>query len=697
MQIPTPDKIYRDSLFTQYIEMQVQYLKKMCPELTEDQIRTKVQAIVKERYKPKRCKILKDLAYGKDKFVEQDLWNLLKFSENTIVSPNGTFYKPPYQVQSIISKMVVDKLAERKRIKKIQLKAEGAGDEVLAKRCWYQQATIKINCNSLPGGFGSAYNIFYCKPAYNTITSTARCMIARAYTICEQLLGGNFAWFTEEELLNHIVLNVKHMAPREQVEKCVQKYKLKLPTKKMLCDFYEETLRQYVPNPKMKAIFDYIDKLDQTEVTFLFYYCNLRHIMWYNEEVFKPYIKHVLNIDDIAVDENVTKDDAFKIDETVTTVATVAFADKLGNFGLVDICNDHPEFIPKLVAYSKATEKRLHVLDLLMDTFVNTGADIPETQKKPMTWRNTTIVSDTDSVIFTADAWDSWYRQGALDVTQESYQIASLVIYWLHHAVEFALRRFSVKFGVTGEAVTRLAMKNEFLFSVMMIYDAKKTYVGIQKVKEGVILPKPKPDVKGQTLRGSSICTEALDFSENLMIKEILEPVTQGPISGEELIQKVVDFEHHIADTIQNRDSTFMKITSLKYERDYKNPESTSVFKAWVFWQKVFAQEYGDLHPPTKVKIFELVQPTQDYFDWLEKESPDIYKKMRKYIIENKKLPNNLIINPADNSIPKEMVPLVNVRAVIWHNIKPSYNTLSRLNIGVGCEKQKLLLSDIYG
>jgi hypothetical protein len=42
------------------------------------------------------------------------------------------------------------------------------------------------------------------------------------------------------------------MAPREQVEKCVQKYKLKLPTKKMLCDFYEETLRQYVPNPKMK-------------------------------------------------------------------------------------------------------------------------------------------------------------------------------------------------------------------------------------------------------------------------------------------------------------------------------------------------------------------------------------------------------------------------------------------------------------
>ena len=56
-----------------------------------------------------------------------------------------------------MSKMVTDKLAERKKVKKMQLKAAGAGDDVLAKRCWYKQASIKININSMPGGFGSSF------------------------------------------------------------------------------------------------------------------------------------------------------------------------------------------------------------------------------------------------------------------------------------------------------------------------------------------------------------------------------------------------------------------------------------------------------------------------------------------------------------------------------------------------------------
>ncbi len=696
MELPTPDKIEHRHLMDEYVSMQTDFicLKTGKP---REEVEAKVRQIVEQRYTPRKVTMLKSPSYGNVVKVDQDLWTFLRFTANYILTPSGSVYKPPYQTRSVISQMIVDKLAERKRIKKIQLKAEGAGDDVLAKRCWYQQATIKINCNSLPGGFGSAFNIFYDKPNYNTITSTARCMIARAYTICEQLLGGNFAWFTMDELINHIILNLKQMPSREQVEKCMNKYHLKQPTGKQLLEFYTETIKQYVPSPDMTIVSGMIDRMVDVEVAFLYYYCNLRHLIWGNDEIFRPYIKHLFDISNVSVDENVTKEDAFAIDETVTTLTTVAFASDLGNYGLTDICSDHPEYIPKLVAYSKATEHRLKSLDLLMDTFVNTGADIPETQKKPYTWRNTTIVSDTDSVIFTADAWDSWWRDGALNITDESYKIASLVVYWLHHAVKFALKRFSINFGCTGKDTTILAMKNEFLYPVMMIYEAKKTYVGIQKVKEGVILPKPKADVKGQTLRGSSICTEALDFSEHLMIKSILEPVMDGPLSGEDLIKEVVEFEHGIRDSIARKEMTYLKITSLKYERDYKDAEAVSVVKAHQFWQECFAEKYGDIHPPTKVKTFEVVQPTEQYWNWLSKTSPDIYAKMTKYFSRTKKFLNHLIINTVGDYIPEELIPLINVRAVIWHNIKPSYNTLKRLNISVGCEKQKLLLSDIYG
>lgn len=696
MKLPTPEKIEHPHLMDEYVAMQVEHICRQTGR-PRDEVEAKVKEIVQQRYKPRKLTMLKSPSYGNVVKVDQDLWSFLRFTADFILTPSGSVYKPPYQTRSVISQMIVDKLADRKRIKKIQLKAEGAGDEVLAKRCWYQQATIKINCNSLPGGFGSEYNIFYDKPNYNTITSTARCMIARAYTICEQLLGGNFAWFTVNELINHIVLNIRDMPPKAQVMECMKKYHLKEPTKQMLMKFYTDTIKQYVPSPDMKQVDSLIQTLDEAELCFLWYYCNLRHVIWGNENVFRPYIEHLFDVSNLSVDENVTKDDAYAIDETVSTLTTVAFASELGNFGLNDICSDHPEYIPKLVAYCKATEHRLKSLDLLMDTFVNTGADIPETQRKPLTWRNTTIVSDTDSVIFTADAWDSWWRHGKLDVTDESYKIASLVVYWLHHAVKFALKRFSINFGCTGKDTEILAMKNEFLYPVMLIFDAKKTYVGIQKVKEGVILPKPKTDIKGQTLRGSSICTEALDFSEHLMINSILEPVMNGPISGEQLIQQVVDFEHEIADSIARKEMTYLKITSLKSERDYKDPESASVVKAHQFWQEVLADKYGDIHPPTKVKTFEVIQPTEEYWKWLAKTSPQIFDKMQRYVNRNKKFLNHLIVNTVGAQLPDELIPLINVRAVIWHNIKPSYNTLKRLNISVGCEKQKLLLSDIYG
>ncbi len=702
MDIPTPQQIHRPSLFTEYVNNQVDYICRMRNITTEEEravVTAKVQTLVQNHYTTKKCKVAKCTGYGREQVVDQDLWSVLKLSEKYIVAPNGVFYKPPYQTQSIISKMMIDKLAERKKIKKIQLQAEGTGDDVLAKRCWFQQATIKINCNSLPGGFASAYNIFYCKAGYNVITATARWMIARAYTICEQLLGGNFAWFSVGELINFITIVLRHMPPVDDIQRAIKKYKLKKPTKDMLQTFYVDTLKQYVPTEQLQLdnLFKLLDTLTQDEIIFLYYYGNLRHIIWDNETIFKPYIKHLFNVADVVVDNTVTKDDAFNIDETVTTLVTVAFASDLGNYGLVDICNDHPEYIPKLVAYSKVTEKKLKALTLLMETFINTTADIPDIQHKPMTWRNTTIVSDTDSVIFTAAAWDDWYRGVSLNVNNESYQISSLVVYWLHHSVVYALKRFSVAIGVTGNDVSRLAMKNEFLYPVMMIFDAKKTYVGIQKVKEGVILPKPKADVKGQSLRGSSICSDALEFSESLMVKKILEPVMEGAISGDQLIQYVVDFEKRITQSILDRDMTFLKITSLKSEKDYKNPLSTSAYKAWDFWQKVFAADYGDLHPPTKVKVFEITQPTAEYFEWLEKESPKLYKRFRKYIEEKKQLPNQLIINPTEVLLPKEMVQLVNIRAVIWHNIQPTYDTLNRVNISVGCEKHKLLLSDVYG
>ena len=608
------NQIVRPDILAEAIKMHIDYLKRVTKEDGKT-IQEFVTSIFQNRYKPKKAVYNITTSPGNEKVMEGDLYKLLKKFPNKVIAPAGTFYKPTVEQPSFISQMVVDKLKERKKVKKKQLEAEAVGDDLEAKRCWYQQATIKINCNSLPGGFGSPFNIFYDKPGYNSITSPARCMIARAYTIAEQLLGGNFAWFSDEELINHILLNLKQRPSDDQIKNTIQKYKLKMIDGVQLMDFYTDTLRRYCPWSTLGQIHRLVNTLNELEITYLFYYCNLRHIMWYNEDVFKGYIHYVFDTSKVKIDPNVTAEDVKKLDDTVLAVTTVGLAHEFNNYSIKVIIEEHPELIHKLVGYCKSIEHKLHVLDQLFDTFVNTDADVPEVRKKSGTWRNTVIISDTDSEIFTATEWDDWYRGG-------------------------------VHYNIT-----------------------------------------------------ESICSTSLEFIENFIKNDVLYPAMEGKLSAQKLIDKVVGWERHIYDSIKHGETEFLQITSLKYEREYKNPESTSVYFAWLFWQSVYAQKYGDVQPPAKVVYISLYSPTQGYYEWLEGKNKTIYKKTLEFVGEKGKFPSNLLINPASNKIPEEIIPLVDHRKIIYHNCAPLYQVMEKLNIGVAhiSKEVKTLLMDLYG
>ena len=690
------NQIHRDKIFEDYVKLGSDYIFRMVGG-NYDEIVEFVKNEVRHRYTGKKIQYILSPSPGNIKLVEGDLWKFFKELETKVISPSGSIYYPAVEKMSFISNMVVDKLAERKKVKKIMLKAKAAGDDQLARRCHYQQATIKINCNSLPGGFASPYNIFYDKGGYNSITSSARCMIARAYTVAEQLIGGNFSWFSVEELINHIILNLRIRVSDDEIVNCCKKFKLKIPTKKELLDFYTESIRTYVPNADMSNVDKLISTLSEVETTYLFYYCNLRHIMWYNEDVFKGYIKYVMDTKDLKEDPNSTVDDVWKVDDTIMAVTTVAFSEELGNYNLKQITEEHKEYVKTVVGLAKMVEHKLHSLDELFRVFVYTDADIPEIKKKPFTRRNTVIISDTDSVIFNAESWDKWFRGQRFDITKESYQITSLVIYWLHHAVRHCLYRFSVLYGVSPDYRRVLAMKNEFLYPVMLLYNIKKTYAGLCTVQEGVRLPKPNPDIKGQTLRGSQICQTALTFISDFIIKDILTPSMNGKLSAVKLIKKVVGFEEQIKKSISEGSTEFLKITSLGKKSDYKNPESAAAYFAYMFWQECFAAKYGDIQPPLKTVFIPVLSPTMAYYEMLAKKNPKLYKNIQKFVEQHKKFPNNMIINPLLDKIPEEIIPLIDVRSIIYHNIRPTYTTLERLNIGVGLSKMKMLLSDVYG
>ena len=76
-----------------------------------------------------------------------------------------------------------------------------------------------------------------------------------------------------------------------------------------------------------------------------------------------------------------------------------------------------------------------------------------------------------------------------------------------------------------------------------------------------------------------------------------------------------------------------------------------------------------------------------------------IYQETMKFVEQHKKFPNNVLINPAANAIPKEIIPLVDYKKIIYHNCSALYRVLNKLNIGVSHlnKETKTLLMDLYG
>lgn len=81
---------------------------------------------------------------------------------------------------------------------------------------------------------------------------------------------------------------------------------------------------------------------------------------------------------------------------------------------------------------------------------------------------------------------------------------ANIINLLFFDATDYLLKRYTKYINMSDKYGSLLYMKNEFLFDVYELTRARKNYMGRQRLREGVILPKPKPDIKGLQVIKSS-------------------------------------------------------------------------------------------------------------------------------------------------------------------------------------------------
>lgn len=622
------------------------------------------------------------------------LCELVEQHRDDVLAPSGSIYTAEHKHKSIVSTMVEEQMAERKRWKAKMFEAEANGDTAGRDMWNLRQATIKIMMNSLPGGFGSAYNVFYDKGGYNTITSFGRTVISTAYTLAEQLLGGVFALFGENEVLRHLSNILQYKPTDNEIMDVIKEFKLIVPSKNMLLTFLYETVNQYQKvGYTMPLVEEMVERMSTTDVCYAYYYCNLKHILQGNDRITRQWMDECLNLENIVPNPSVDKSQCF--DSDIVSFVTPLINERLGGknpYELLKESSTHSVWFASVIAQ---TRKNLDHWLPVFNTFVFRDCGIPNRNSTKRCVRRSVIISDTDSVIYTVKQWTEWYTH-ELTVTPDAYGVALFMTYWLNKTYAHALHKLSERMGASKERLGTLVMKNEFLYPSLILFDIKKMYAGIVAIKEGLILKEPETDIKGVQLKSSNTAKETSDFIERFIADDILKASMAGKLNPQKLIAKLLDFENTIRKSLQQGEMTYCKIDSLDFENAYKDPMGVSQYVSWVFWCEVFQAKYGEIHPPGKYPSVPLVNMTNEEKANYAIRYPDTWKAMQSFYVKHKKVPNFIMVNPFCRTIPEELQPLIDTRAILYHNMKPAFLLMEQLNLGIGFEKNRLLYGDVY-
>ncbi len=690
------DRLNRDRLSTCYHKHMVEYLM-IQRNLTYDQADNFVTKQIKKNIKTPRFEVIETVKEGKLKQHIITFNVLMDKVARCIVTPSGSLYKPVNVKRSFVSALIRDGLKNRKKIKKKKFEAIDRGDFEAASKYDAEQNTIKVKLNALPGSFGSPSNLFYDKGGYNAVTASARLIISNSFTCAEQLLAGNIPLYNAEEVINLIMVCKNYGPSADKVTSVMQRHNIKYVTSNQVNDYLSERVHMYIPNLDMdkEGITHLINNVSNHTLQFIYYHSNLKHLLINNDSLFRPVIDRMFDTDSIAVTDDINANQYYDCDNDIMCLVNTVIADKIKDVKLKKIVTEHPEIARYSVAAHNHILKQLLSVNDIMELFLYHDINTQLAMHRSSMQREAVVVSDTDSVIYTSKDLAKWYVGDITNIDASCLQITGLLTLWLTVTNANVMEHCSVALGSLGDDIPTIQMKNEYGMPIQLNYGLAKTYANIISVTEGVVLSEYKPDIKGACIRAISASPKAKAFTNDIFIDDILKPAVEGNISGMAIIDKVVAFEKSIIADVKQGGTTFFPNTSVNPASNYANPDSSMFYNARI-WNEVFAKKYGEILLPDKLPLVKIIPPTELYFAKLKCMDKEIHDRFRKFLEVNKRCPTAVFIEPMSRTIPPELLPLVDVRPIVYKNMSSIYLTLESLNLGVGFGKQQMLLSEVY-
>jgi len=626
-------KINKSLFIKDWKENNIEIFKRMYPELTDTQISNVLDDIIDKNIINPKAIIHNNYIH---KSINVDLISVYDWIKKTkpIIAGFGVFFKNQDESLNPAAVMLENFMSLRKEYKG-QLKKYSKDD--------YEYGTFdrlqgseKVNANSFYGASGAPTSNFFNIYIASAVTNVGQSLISTAEMSFETFLGNNAPFNNLEECIFFIsnVIKEKRIFNDNFLENISLKQLMKY-LKKRFFKYKEEY---------NSVILNYLMTLSQKDINRIYYKNNILEFSKLRK------IRNMLSY----IIENT---DTFK----------------------------NPSNIPKNI------KEDLELLWEYYKEFVFFNFS-PYNRIRRLKYDKRKIVvgSDTDSTILTVDDWVKFIRFDIINVndklinkdkTELKFISINILAYIITNMVTDTLKKYTKNVNIPKRYRPKINMKNEFLFTRLILTQKKKRYIASIRLREGEELYPEKIDIKGLDFVKSSTREATEKFFKNL-IKEHLLSTEEINISN--ILKELEKLENMIRLSLQSGEKEFLIPKSVKELEAYKDPLREMGVRAVLAWN--FAYPDNTIELPEHIDIIK-VNMDEESIEKIKQSEPEIYeriieniyhasdKKIREKGVKVIGLPRNI------PKIPDWIIPFIDYNTIINNNLSTFHGVLDSLGI----------------
>lgn len=615
--------------------------KRMCkmlhtayPEMSKREIMEYLDGVVEKNLKNPECYIDNNHL---NKRMNTTLLEVTEWIYKTepICAGSGVFFRNQHQITSPLSALILRFLALRKKFKgRLKDFPQDSYEYATFDR---KQGSEKQNVNSLYGCFGNIMSFLFNKYTASAVTGSGQSLISTTCMAFEAFMANGVAFNNINECMTYLynICNEKY----KQDLSILPDIDIKTVERRIGSMFYG---RRYDGKTR-DAVYSYLMMCSQDDLNKIYYKNNI-----YEFSLLEP-IRDVL-------DNIVTKCDSFV----------------------------NPNDVPKSI------ERDLEKLWKYYEEFVFYNySPIDRIQRLRNDKRRCVVTIDTDSNILNVDPWVKFMFKNVISVNPENagrdesdlkFITINTMAYIITHMITAVLKKYTRRAYIPDEYSHYINMKNEFLFTRMILASKKKRYMSSVKLREGKVFEPEIIDIKGLDFMKSTTSESVKNKYMDMVTRNVLH---SKEINLKGMLQEISKFEGEIIESLQSGEKQYLSPLSVKELEAYSDPFKGQGIRAVHAWNTIYPDMTIEL--PAKIDIVKVLLDDPDNLAKLANDHPDIYERIDKGIINSKNekirkkgfvvlgIPKNV------DTIPEWIIPYIDYDTISYNTLKKIFPILESL------------------